>query len=98
MQFKQDKTELKVYVQNQLKDVDKHSQRILILLDGYDEYNNKENKIFDDVISLAEYRNVKVIMTSREKYADNTDYRHCFGEQTHKMQQQYQQHQLNSSQ
>ena len=58
-----------------------HNQnaRILFVLDGYDEYNNKLTKIVPDIIPFATYPNTKVIMTTRENYADYKDYTHCFG-------------------
>ena len=53
--------------------------KILFVLDGYDEYNDKHSKIVPDIIPLATYPNTKVIMTTRENYADYKDYTHCFG-------------------
>ena len=66
-------------MKEQLEQIVNKNQKILVLLDGYDEYNNKGIKIFNEIIDLNEYKNVKVIMTVREKYAERSNYRYCFG-------------------
>ena len=39
-------------------------------MDGYDELNNKGIKFFNDIKSINEFKDIKIIMTCREKYAE----------------------------
>ena len=58
-------------------------QNILLVLDGYDEFNDKTIKLVPDLISPEIYPNLKIIMTTRENYATSADYDVCFGAKTY---------------
>ena len=48
-----DKRTLKPYIRDWMSEIkDKQKEKILLLLDGYDELNDKTIRIFDDIIDL----------------------------------------------
>jgi hypothetical protein len=50
-------------------------------MDGYDEFNNKNYNFYNDIMKQFKFiSKLKVIMTCRENYANNSDYQHFFGQ------------------
>ena len=71
---------LSEYVYDLLDQIkDKKTEKTLFVLDGYDEYNDKNLQITQNLIPLSKYPNTKIVMTCRENYATQHDYQTCFG-------------------
>ena len=70
---------LEAVIRESLQSIEIKSTKLLFLLDGYDEYNNKMIKIDKDLIPTDEFPNTKIILTVREKYATPADYSRVFG-------------------
>ena len=55
------------------------NQQIILILDGFDELNNKDLLISQKLNEIYQDR-VKILVTSRPRYALFSDFLKCFGE------------------